>query len=185
MTIETPFLVHLKFNLFIEQFHIILQVWTPNVVTLWEALSTVLQFGLLLIHAYVQDKRWPYMSLPLYVWKHCLVFTCLFLENLSCIRNDAQYLIQKLSISDTFHAYLHVPRARSERPEDWVPEEAESYKEVTNTWNECSETFQVSEDENRNIVDIFSIHSNNGAGSILKCFLQCSIYSFMHCTMLN
>ncbi|XP_059439054.1 magnesium/proton exchanger isoform X1 [Corylus avellana] len=45
--------------------YIILEVWTPNVVTLWEALLTVLQFGLLLTHAYAQDKRWPYLSLPL------------------------------------------------------------------------------------------------------------------------
>ncbi|KAK6135063.1 hypothetical protein DH2020_031184 [Rehmannia glutinosa] len=45
--------------------YIILEVWTPNVITLWEALLTVLQFGLLLLHAYAQDKRWPYLSLPL------------------------------------------------------------------------------------------------------------------------
>ncbi|XP_027363395.1 magnesium/proton exchanger [Abrus precatorius] len=45
--------------------YIILEVWTPNVVTLWEALLTVLQYGLLLIHAYAQDKRWPYISLPI------------------------------------------------------------------------------------------------------------------------
>ncbi|XP_031112136.1 pentatricopeptide repeat-containing protein At3g62890-like [Ipomoea triloba] len=45
--------------------YIILEVWTPNVVTLWESLLTVLQFGLLLIHAYAQDKRWPYLSIPL------------------------------------------------------------------------------------------------------------------------
>ncbi|KAJ1695193.1 hypothetical protein LUZ63_011891 [Rhynchospora breviuscula] len=44
--------------------YIILEVWTPNVVTLWEALLTVLQFGLLLFHAYAQDKRWPYLSFP-------------------------------------------------------------------------------------------------------------------------
>ncbi|KAK8693823.1 hypothetical protein V6N13_071391 [Hibiscus sabdariffa] len=45
--------------------YIILEVWTPNVVTLWEALLTVLMYGLLLAHAYAQDKRWPYISLPL------------------------------------------------------------------------------------------------------------------------
>ncbi|KAI4301419.1 hypothetical protein L6164_034700 [Bauhinia variegata] len=45
--------------------YIILEVWTPNVVTLWEALLTVLQYGLLLAHAYAQDKRWPYISLPI------------------------------------------------------------------------------------------------------------------------
>ncbi|KAG6700103.1 hypothetical protein I3842_08G095800 [Carya illinoinensis] len=45
--------------------YIILEVWTPNVVTLWEALLTVLQYGLLLTHAYAQDKRWPYLTLPL------------------------------------------------------------------------------------------------------------------------
>lgn len=51
-----------------ERFYLTLQVWTPNVITLWEALLTVLQFGLLLTHAYAQDKRWPYLSLPLYVF---------------------------------------------------------------------------------------------------------------------
>ncbi|XP_015891986.2 magnesium/proton exchanger isoform X1 [Ziziphus jujuba] len=45
--------------------YIILEVWTPNVVTLLEASLTVLQYGLLLMHAYAQDKRWPYISLPL------------------------------------------------------------------------------------------------------------------------
>ncbi|XP_051132169.1 magnesium/proton exchanger-like [Andrographis paniculata] len=45
--------------------YIILKVWTPNAITLWEALLTVLQFGLLLLHAYAQDKRWPYVSLPM------------------------------------------------------------------------------------------------------------------------
>ncbi|KAI3425492.1 uncharacterized protein J3R85_010225 [Psidium guajava] len=45
--------------------YIILKVWTPDIVTLWEALLTVLQYGLLLVHAYAQDKRWPYVSLPL------------------------------------------------------------------------------------------------------------------------
>lgn len=35
-------------------------------ITLWEALLTVLQYGLLLLHAYAQDKRWPYVSIPLY-----------------------------------------------------------------------------------------------------------------------
>lgn len=45
--------------------YIILEVWTPNIITLWEALLTVLQFGLLLLHAYAQDMRWPYISLPL------------------------------------------------------------------------------------------------------------------------
>ncbi|KAB1226595.1 Magnesium/proton exchanger [Morella rubra] len=45
--------------------YIILEVWSPNVVTLLEAFLTVLQYGLLLIHAYAQDKRWPYLSLPL------------------------------------------------------------------------------------------------------------------------
>nr|KAJ0203599.1 hypothetical protein LSAT_V11C500298110 [Lactuca sativa] len=46
--------------------YIILEVvWSPNVITVWEALLTVLQFGMLLVHAYAQDKRWPLVSLPL------------------------------------------------------------------------------------------------------------------------
>ncbi|KAI3930273.1 hypothetical protein MKW92_033850 [Papaver armeniacum] len=102
--------------------YIILEVWTPNVVTLWEALLTVLQFGLLLVHAYVQDKRYPYVSLPL---------------------------------------------ARADRPEDWVPEEANASKDCKQDdddtgYMEYSEILGV--EENRNIVDIFSIHSNNSTG---------------------
>ncbi|KAL3849751.1 hypothetical protein ACJIZ3_011633 [Penstemon smallii] len=45
--------------------YLILEVWTPSIITLTEALLTVLQFGLLLMHAYAQDKRWPYLSLPI------------------------------------------------------------------------------------------------------------------------
>ncbi|KAK7392305.1 hypothetical protein VNO78_20739 [Psophocarpus tetragonolobus] len=91
--------------------YIILEVWTPNVVTLWEALLTVLQYGLLLTHAYAQDKRWPYISLPI---------------------------------------------ARDERPEDWVPEETPYFQQE----EDFSEIKHVNE-ENRNAVDIFSIHSES------------------------
>ncbi|XAR58428.1 hypothetical protein NMG60_11013813 [Bertholletia excelsa] len=105
--------------------YIILQVWTPNIITLWEALLTVLQYGLLLIHAYAQDKRWPYVSLPF---------------------------------------------ARGERPEDWVPEEADSCSSepVNNAYNECSEMHQQSEDGNSRIVGSFSIHSQHGTGSVCQ-----------------
>ncbi|CAA0828213.1 Magnesium/proton exchanger [Striga hermonthica] len=90
--------------------YIILEVWTPNVITLWEALLTVLQYGLLLLHAYAQDKRWPYLSLPI---------------------------------------------KRIERPEEWVPAEA------TPRRNEIA-TRDILEDEyeNRDIVDVFSIHNH-------------------------
>ncbi|RVW54505.1 Magnesium/proton exchanger 1 [Vitis vinifera] len=97
-----------------KRFSFTIQVWTPNVITIWEALLTVLQFGLLLIHAYAQDKQWPYLSLPL---------------------------------------------PRTERPEDWVPDEAASRKQDKIAGDECSELFQ----ENGNIVDIFSIHSGDGS----------------------
>lgn len=103
--------------------YIILEVWTPNVITLWEALLTVLQFGLLLTHAYAQDKRWPYLSLPL---------------------------------------------TRTERPADWVPAEATSSKYESKVCNEYSELHQVGEDEIKDIVDIFSIHSRNGKGPVYE-----------------
>ncbi|KAL6339817.1 hypothetical protein AAG906_034905 [Vitis piasezkii] len=103
--------------------YIILEVWTPNVITIWEALLTVLQFGLLLIHAYAQDKQWPYLSLPL---------------------------------------------PRTERPEDWVPDEAASRKQDKIVGDECSELFQVGDTENGNIVDIFSIHSGDGSGPVYR-----------------
>ncbi|XP_057508895.1 magnesium/proton exchanger-like [Actinidia eriantha] len=99
--------------------YIILEVWTPNIVTVWEALLTVLQFGLLLIHAYAQDKRWPYLSLPL---------------------------------------------ERTDRPKDWVPEEAVSSKQDYKVYDEYSGISQVDEDENRSIVDIFPIHSGSRSG---------------------
>ncbi|GLU07373.1 hypothetical protein SLE2022_243340 [Rubroshorea leprosula] len=92
--------------------YIILEVWTPNVVTIWEALLTVLQFGLLLIHAYAQDKHWPYLSLP---------------------------------------------STRSERPKEWVPEEA--IRPDENEYDEHPEILPSGEDENWNIVVNFSIHS--------------------------
>ncbi|XP_020201900.1 magnesium/proton exchanger [Cajanus cajan] len=95
--------------------YIILEIWTPNVVTLWEALLTVLQYGLLLTHAYAQDKRWPYISLPI---------------------------------------------ARDERPEDWVPEETPYFLQEAQEKVGCSEIKHVNE-ENRDTVDIFSIHSEN------------------------
>ncbi|KAK9945689.1 hypothetical protein M0R45_011188 [Rubus argutus] len=103
--------------------YIILEVWTPNVITIWEALLTVLQYGLLLIHAYAQDKQWPYFSLPL---------------------------------------------PRSERPEDWVPAEAVACKQESGICDEYSEILQVGEVENRNVVDIFSIHSGNGVGPMYQ-----------------
>ncbi|KAL3649123.1 hypothetical protein CASFOL_005526 [Castilleja foliolosa] len=90
--------------------YIILEVWTPNIITVWEAFFTVLQYGLLLTHAYAQDKRWPYMSLPL---------------------------------------------ARDERPEDWVP------AETGNRTRDKYSDIEADEDNRRNIVDIFSIHSGN------------------------
>ncbi|KAJ6972943.1 magnesium/proton exchanger isoform X1 [Populus alba x Populus x berolinensis] len=104
--------------------YIILEVWTPNVITLWEALLTVLQYGLLLMHAYAQDKRWPYLSLPI---------------------------------------------PRTERPEEWVPGEVPSPTHENNVYGEYSdsEIIQVGE-ENRNVVDIFSIHSNNGTGPVYQ-----------------
>ncbi|XP_010088273.2 magnesium/proton exchanger isoform X2 [Morus notabilis] len=102
--------------------YIILEVWTPNVITLWEALLTVLQYGLLLTHAYAQDKRWPYLSLPL---------------------------------------------ERSERPEEWVPAEAASHKHDDSV-DSYSEILQVGNDKDRNFVDIFSIHSENGAAPVYQ-----------------
>ncbi|KAJ8619504.1 hypothetical protein MRB53_028033 [Persea americana] len=103
--------------------YIILEVWTPNIVTLWEALLTVLQFGLLLLHAYAQDKSWPYLSLPLEV---------------------------------------------SKRPQEWVPEEPGFFKQDNCDCNECSNIVEVDEEENNNIVDIFSFHSTTGPGAIYR-----------------
>ncbi|XP_058076128.1 magnesium/proton exchanger 1 isoform X2 [Magnolia sinica] len=99
--------------------YIILEVWTPNVITLWEALLTVLQFGLLLLHAYAQDKRWPFVSLPL---------------------------------------------ERSERPEEWVPEEPIFVKNADGECDQCSEIHPIDEEQDGNIVDIFSIHSKTRTG---------------------
>ncbi|KAK8711515.1 hypothetical protein V6N13_146797 [Hibiscus sabdariffa] len=103
--------------------YIILEVWTPNVVTLWEALLTVLMYGLLLTHAYAQDKRWPYLSIPL---------------------------------------------SRSERPEEWVPAEVTSVEYEDNAYDGYSEICAVEDDEKMEIVDIFSIHSENQEDSVYQ-----------------
>ncbi|KAH9610043.1 hypothetical protein KSS87_006870 [Heliosperma pusillum] len=102
--------------------YIILKVWTPDEITLLESLLTVLQFGLLLLHAYAQDKRWPYLSLP---------FT------------------------------------RSERPQEWVPVEESPRKNVLHI-EDHSDIIEVEDHENKNIVDIFSIHSDDGTGALYQ-----------------
>ncbi|XP_057776623.1 LOW QUALITY PROTEIN: magnesium/proton exchanger-like [Salvia miltiorrhiza] len=101
--------------------YIILKIWTPNVITLWEALFTVVQYGLLLIHAYAQDKRWPYVSLPM---------------------------------------------KRDERPEDWVPEKTPRCRKGDEAPHKYSGIHEGDEVRNRNIVDIYSVHSGNQEQSL-------------------
>lgn len=48
-----------------------------------------------------------------------------------------------------------------------MPAEAVACKRESGLSDEYSEILQVSEDENRNVVDIFSIHSGNGVGTCL------------------
>lgn len=45
--------------------YIILLVWTPEVITIWEAGLTVLQFFILILHAYAQDRSWPFISISI------------------------------------------------------------------------------------------------------------------------
>ncbi|KAG0568944.1 hypothetical protein KC19_6G053800 [Ceratodon purpureus] len=45
---------------------IILQVSSPNVVEPWEAICTVLQFPVLMLHAYIQDVGWQTLCQPLW-----------------------------------------------------------------------------------------------------------------------
>lgn len=42
------------------------QVSSPNVVEPWEAICTVLQFPILMLHAYVQDIGWKTLCQPLW-----------------------------------------------------------------------------------------------------------------------
>jgi magnesium/proton exchanger len=126
---------------------LVLQVWTPNVITLWEALLTVLQYGLLLMHAYAQDKRWPYLSLPMYVFLSPLLFSC-WIKAITYLALCSIILFLML---------LVIWSPRTERPEEWVPGEVPSPTHENNVYGE----------ENRNVVDIFSIHSNNGTGAFL------------------
>lgn len=45
--------------------YIILLVWTPEVITPWEASLTVVQFFLLILHSYAQDQEWPFISISI------------------------------------------------------------------------------------------------------------------------
>lgn len=63
-----------------------------------------------------------------------------------------------------FYLYFIYPRERSERPEDWVPVKANSFSDNNIVSDEYSEIVQAGEEDNSNIVDIFSIHSANNTG---------------------
>lgn len=60
------------------------------------------------------------------------------------------------------HFVLHFLSPRSERPEDWVPTEVVTGKHDTDPCNEYSNILEGGEDKNRNVVDIFPIHSESG-----------------------
>lgn len=45
------------------------QVSSPDEVSLWEALLTVLQFPLLILHAYAEDRNCPYISISFWTRK--------------------------------------------------------------------------------------------------------------------
>ncbi|KAG6551758.1 hypothetical protein Mapa_006849 [Marchantia paleacea] len=49
--------------------YIMLKVSSPDEVSLWEALLTVLQFPLLILHAYAEDRNWPYVSIAFWTRK--------------------------------------------------------------------------------------------------------------------
>ncbi|KAM3376630.1 magnesium/proton exchanger isoform X3 [Capsicum galapagoense] len=125
--------------------YIILEVWTPNVVTLWESLLTVLQFGLLLIHAYAQDKRWPYLSLP--ILKGSLGVT------------PCDQEVTGSSLGNSL--------CEKETRDQWsgcLPVEVVKYSPLNKVHDRHSEVSQVGEEENSGIVDIFSIRSGEGTG---------------------
>lgn len=56
-------------------------------------------------------------------------------------------------------------RERSERPKDWVPAEDTSYRQVNKIHKEYSEVLEDEEEQSKEIVDIFSIHSENMEGN--------------------
>ncbi|BBN12401.1 magnesium/proton exchanger [Marchantia polymorpha subsp. ruderalis] len=49
--------------------YIMLKVSSPDEVSLWEALLTVLQFPLLILHAYAEDRNCPYISISFWTRK--------------------------------------------------------------------------------------------------------------------
>lgn len=63
--------------------------------------------------------------------------------------------------------YDYQKRSRGDRPEEWVPEEIDTSKDDNDVHDVYSDAAQRAvESGNRNIVDIFSIHSaTNDAGN--------------------
>ncbi|CAM6104976.1 unnamed protein product [Calypogeia fissa] len=49
--------------------YIMLKVSSPNRIDIWEAILTVLQFPLLILHAYAEDRGWSYVSLAFWYGK--------------------------------------------------------------------------------------------------------------------
>lgn len=76
-------------------------------------------------------------------------------------------------------------RTRDERPEDWVPAESPPDRNGNRTHDNYSES-EMHEVGNRNIADIFSIHSGNTRNPLLCMkfgFLFVIIYSFLSCSI--
>lgn len=62
--------------------------------------------------------------------------------------------------------------ARTERPEDWVPEEVASCKHDNSVSDEHSnDILEVADGERKAIVDIFSIHSREGKQLLIAVYL--------------
>lgn len=105
------------------------------------------------------------------------LFLCMFVPNVAILTEKKKRFLDLYCIVVVFDGLMNIfksdylgivisdaCRARTERPEDWVPVEAPPSKQKSDAYVEYSETLQVSEDETRNIVDIFSIHSSDGTG---------------------
>lgn len=108
------------------------------------------------------------------------LFHCIFLF-LTCPFSFEPNLENFVSISFSTVLFLllfEIQSGRTERPKEWVPEEITSSKHQPIDYEEYSEILQVDKDESRNVVDIFSIHSNVETGTLVLLHIQLEELNF-------
>ena len=96
---------------------------------------------------------------------HTCLFLCMSIIIIFVTIKHCEILSARNWSFRSYSIYSVFCRERSERPEEWVPVETASHEHDHRVDGGYSEILQVGKDRDRNVVDIFSVHSRKGAGT--------------------